>query len=122
MCLILALEQLQKHSVLHSLRLDKLLQYSCLVCHLKRDILLPQPIEDTSDSLPPEILPPTIAEFLSCALDIPGHCMQESWDILKYYIWDCKTVALTAKDYEAFKVFGWIKGISTSARVIHMGH
>jgi len=122
MHLTLALEQLQRHSVLHSLKLDKLLQYSRLVCHLKRDILLPQPIDDTSDSLPPEILPPTIAEFLSCALDIPGQCMQESWDILKYCVWDCETVALTAKDYEAFKVFGWIKGISMSVRIIHMGH
>jgi hypothetical protein len=78
MRLILALDHLQKHSVLHSLKLDKLFQYSRLVCHLKRDILLPQPIEETSDSLPPDILPPTIAEFLSGALDIPAKNMQES--------------------------------------------
>jgi hypothetical protein len=119
MRLILALEHLQKHSVLHSLKLDKLLQYSRLVCHLKRDILLPQPIEETSDSLPPDILPPTIAEFLSGALDIPAKNMQESWDILKYFIWDCETVALTAKDYE---VFGWIRGISTSSSIVPMGY
>ena len=28
---------------------DTLLQYSCLVCHLKRDILLPQSIEEVSN-------------------------------------------------------------------------
>jgi hypothetical protein len=32
---------------------------------------------------------------------------------LKFYIWDCQMVALTGEDYDAFRKFGWSRGIGT---------
>ncbi|KAF8804502.1 hypothetical protein BYT27DRAFT_7106728 [Phlegmacium glaucopus] len=112
MRLILALQKLQEHTVLRGLSLDDIFQYARLVCHLKTDILLPQPLDQSDPHLPPNVLPLTIAQFLSDALGIQNQYIQDSWDILKYFIWECTTVELTKDDKEAFKHFGWAWGIT----------
>ncbi|KAF8165809.1 hypothetical protein B0H34DRAFT_649042 [Crassisporium funariophilum] len=112
MHLIKALEKLQKHEVLQSLSLDDISRYARLVGHLKNDILLPQPLSQTDPSLPPDVLSSSMASFLSEALQIDEDYIQDSWDILKYFIWECGTVELTSQDYDAFKQFGWSRGIA----------
>ena len=45
--LITTLQQLELHPGLHRLlTLDKLNQYSCLIVHMKANILLPQPLDE----------------------------------------------------------------------------
>ena len=56
-----------------------------LVGHLKNDILLSQPLDQTNPSMPPEVLSSSIAGFLSDALEIDVEYIQDSWDILKFH-------------------------------------
>ncbi len=93
--------------------LNTVIQYARLVSHLKEDILLPQPVDQSNVNEPPEILPPTIAKFLAFAMGTPVEHMQASWDVLKGYLWSCHKVPLLDEDYEAFKVFGWQLGLSS---------
>lgn len=111
MRLIRALENLQKHPVLRKLTLNDVVQYARLVGHLKNDILLPQPFNQTDPGVPPDILPLSLVEFLSLALSIKQEFIQDSWDIMKYYIWECTTVPLIHEDFELFREFGWSRGI-----------
>jgi len=110
--IVSVLEGLSTLSGLCNISFNKLLQYGRLVSHLKNDILLSQPLDQSNISNPPEILPPTIATFLSVALDIPAENMQDGWDVLKEFLWNCPKVPLLDEDYEAFKVFGWELGLS----------
>jgi len=107
------LVKLQEHDILRDLSLNDISQYARLVGHLKNDILLPQPLDQTDPSVPPEVLSSSVAGFLSDALEIDEEYIQDSWDILKFYIWDCQMVALTGEDYDAFRKFGWSRGIGT---------
>ncbi|KAF8156683.1 hypothetical protein B0H34DRAFT_783090 [Crassisporium funariophilum] len=112
MRLIRALEALQNHPVLRKLTLNKVIQYARLIGHLKNNILLPQPLEQSNPKVPPDVLPLSLVEFLSLALNIEPKSIQDSWDILKYYVWECKTVPLTCEDFELFREFGWSRGIT----------
>ncbi|EDR16177.1 uncharacterized protein LACBIDRAFT_321423 [Laccaria bicolor S238N-H82] len=112
MRLITALENLQRHPVLRKLTLNDVVQYARLVGHLKNDILLPQPLEQTDPGVPPDVLPLSLVEFLSLALSIKQEFIQDSWDIMKYYIWECTTVPLIHEDFELFREFGWSRGIA----------
>ena len=111
MRLIRALENLQKHPVLQKLTLNHVLQYARLISHLKNDILLPQPLEQSDPNIPPDVLPLNLVNFLSLALKIEEEFVQDSWDILKYYVWECSTGPLVYKDFELFRQFGWSWGI-----------
>ena len=108
-----ALVKLQEHDVLRELSLNDISQYARLVGHLKNDILLPQPLDQSDPSIPPDVLSSSVAGFLSDALEIDEEYIQDSWDILKFYVWDCQMVALTGEDYDAFRKFGWSRGIGT---------
>lgn len=105
-----ALVKLQEHDILQYLSLNDISQHARLVGHLKNDILLPQPLDQT---MPPEVLSSSVAGFLSDALEIDEEYIQDSWDILKFYVWDCQMVGLTGEDYDAFRKFGWSRGIGT---------
>jgi len=114
MSVVSVLEALHVLPILQEISLHTVIQYSRLVSHLKEDILLPQPVDQSNISEPPKILPPTIAKFLALATGIPVEHMQESWGVLKEYLWSCPTkVPLLDKDYEAFKAFGWQLGLSS---------
>jgi len=65
------LEGLHAHPILRDISLNTVIQYARLIFHLKGDILLPQPFEQSQISEPPEILPPSIAGFLAATMDIP---------------------------------------------------
>jgi hypothetical protein len=119
MRLIRALENLKKHAILQKLNLNDPLLYARLIGHLKHDILLPQPLEQSDPAVPPDVLPLSLVEFLSLALKIKHEFIQDSWDIMKYYVWECTTVPLIHKDFELFREFGWSQGIVMS-QIAHM--
>ena len=98
MHLIRALESLERHPVLRKLTLNDVVQYARIIGHLKNDILLPQPLEQSD----PDVFPLSLVEFLSLALKIEQQFIQDSWDILKYYVWEWATVPLIYKDFELF--------------------
>ncbi|KAF8903513.1 hypothetical protein CPB84DRAFT_1835890 [Gymnopilus junonius] len=102
MSLVAVFQSLQEHHVLRNMTFEDICQYTRLVKHLESDILLPQPIEQTTFKQAPDILPQGIGIFLS----------KDSWDILKDYIWGCKEVALTKEDYGLFKLYGWELGLT----------
>jgi hypothetical protein len=108
---IKALVQLQEHAVLRKLNLNDISRYARLIGHLKDDILLPQPLDQTDISMPPELLSSSVAGFLSDALEIDEEYIQDSWDILKFLVWECEMVALIGEDYDSFREFGWSRGI-----------
>jgi len=112
MHLVDVLQQLVHHPTLNTITLNKLFFYTRLILHLKESILLAQPLDQSLQDVAPDILPPSIAAFLSDALDLPGDGLEESWDILKDYVWHCEKVGLTKDDYEAFKEYGWSRGVS----------
>ena len=85
-----------------------------LILHLKESILLAQPLEQSSRDIGPDFLPRSIAAFLSDALGLPEDGMEESWEMLKDCIWKGEKVELTKGDYEAFKEYGWARGVSKS--------
>lgn len=116
MALASVFQRLQEHHVLRNMTFEDICQYTRLVKHLKDDILLPQPAELTEFDKAPEILPRTIGAFLGKALQIPQDFVQDSWDILKDYVWGCKKVALTNEDYALFKLHGWAVGLSAYLR------
>jgi len=111
MRLIRALESLERHPVLQKLTLNDVVQYARIIGHLKNDILLPQPLEQSDPNVPPDVFPLSLVEFLSLALKIEKMFIQDSWDILKYYVWECATVPLIYEDFELFREFGWPRGI-----------
>jgi hypothetical protein len=53
------------------LTLDGITTFVRLITHLKRDILQPQPINESNPTNTPTILPQRIATFLGKALSIP---------------------------------------------------
>ena len=110
-----AIQQIEVHPGLHHLlTLDKFNQYSRLIVHLKSDILLPQPLEESHSDKPPRILSPSIVQFLAGALSLAIKDVNTSWDILRTYLWNCQIVPLTPEDFDAFKHFGWELGLSKS--------
>ncbi|KDR71534.1 hypothetical protein GALMADRAFT_143796 [Galerina marginata CBS 339.88] len=77
-------------------------------CRLAR----PSPLEQSNPKVLPDVLPLSLVEFLSLPLNIEPETIQDSWDILKYYFWECETVPLTYEDFELFREFGWSRGIT----------
>ena len=71
------LEMLQHHPVLRCITLDGIITFTRLAGHLKRDILQPQPINESDPSLAPTFLPDSVATFLATALAIPLEVMDE---------------------------------------------
>ena len=111
MRLIRALENLERHPVLQKVTLNHVIQYARLICHLKNDILLPQPLGQSDPNIPPDVLPLSLVDFLGLALKIKQEFIQDSWDILKYYVWECTTAPLVYEDIELFREFGCSQGI-----------
>ncbi|KAL0954922.1 hypothetical protein HGRIS_003855, partial [Hohenbuehelia grisea] len=83
-----------------------------LAAVLKRDILLPQPINTPHDQAP-KYLPPTIEAFLADALGILAKDVRYCWSAIKEEVWDMPTVVLTAVEEEMFKVHGWKRGLTS---------
>ena len=86
MRIVKALVKLQEHDILLHLSLNDTSQYARFIGHLKNDILLPQPFDQTDSRMLPEVLSLSVAGFLSDALEIDEEYIQDSWDILKFYV------------------------------------
>jgi hypothetical protein len=71
------LVQLQAHPILRYLTLDGLTTFVRLITHLKRDILHPQPINESNPTNAPAVLPQAITKFLAKALSIPIEVMDD---------------------------------------------
>ncbi|EDQ99871.1 uncharacterized protein LACBIDRAFT_334609 [Laccaria bicolor S238N-H82] len=100
MLLIDLVEQLKGHAVLQEIFLSALMTFAQLTSHLKCDVLQPQSICQSDPEHAPDKLPASISSFLSDTL------------LLKDYIWNMPTTALSSKDYTLFKEHGWVYGIS----------
>ena len=106
------LAQLQAHPILRYLTLDGVTTLVRLITHLKRDILQPQPINESNPTNAPTVLPQPIARFLGEALSIPVEVMDNCWTILRGYSWEMPTIPLMQEDYDLFKQWGWQYGLS----------
>jgi hypothetical protein len=106
------LAQLQTHPILRYLTLDGITTFVRLITHLKRDILQPQPINESNPTNAPTVLPQPIASFLGKALSIPVEVMDDCWTILRSYSWEMPVTPLMQDDYDLFKQWGWQCGLS----------
>ncbi|KAJ6462258.1 hypothetical protein C8R47DRAFT_1327226 [Mycena vitilis] len=105
---------LQAHPILQQLQLPQLLQFLRLAACLKNDILLCQP-SYVSTECAPDVLPPSIAAFLSEATGIPLEHMDACWDVLKDDAWQFPSAEqVTAEDEDAFINYGWARGLCSS--------
>ena len=106
------LTQLQAHPILRHLTLDGITTFVRLITHLKRDILHPQPINESNPTNAPTFLPQPITKFLGEALSIPIEAMDDCWEILRVYAWEMPTMPFMQEDYDLFKKWGWQCGLS----------
>jgi hypothetical protein len=88
MNLVSMVDGLRAHPVLCNIDYNTVVKYTRFIGHLKQDILLPQPLDQSNINQPPEILPPSIAEFLAAVTDVSTAHIQNMWDILKEHLWD----------------------------------
>ena len=86
--------------------------FTCLVSHLKCDILQLQLIFENKPSIVPAVLPQPIIKFLGASLGLSSDIMDDCWDILQDYVWEIPAVPLTLGDFQLFKHFGWPCGLS----------
>jgi hypothetical protein len=94
------------------LTLESISHYARLVGHLKRDILQLQPLDQSDFDTAPKILPQgSIVWFLDKALEIPLEVVQESWELLKDYLWECKKVPLNKVTTRLLKHMAGRKGL-----------
>ncbi|KAJ7674269.1 hypothetical protein B0H14DRAFT_3687488 [Mycena olivaceomarginata] len=108
---------LQTHPVLKELNLQQLLQFIQLAARVKNDILLCQPFSVSSECAP-DVLPPSIASFLSEATNIPLKHIDSCWEVLKDDVWQFPSVEeVTQEDEHAFVNYGWARGLCSSANV-----
>ena len=63
-------ERLKRHLVLFGLTLDGIVTFTRLVGHPKRDILQPQPINNSDPDFPLYFLPDSVAKFLGTAVEV----------------------------------------------------
>jgi hypothetical protein len=102
---------LQTHPILSELSLPQVLQFLRLSSYLKDDILLCQPV-DVSVDCAPNVLPPSIASFLSEATNIPLSHIDTCWSVLKDDAWIYPTAAeVDQEDEKAFMDHGWARGL-----------
>lgn len=107
-------EALAQFPSVSGLSLDQITCFIRLATKLKDDILLPQPVSHPA-GCPPEFLPPSIASFLSEAVDIPLDNVSICWAALKTEVWHQLATADSAEAYEqCFKEYGWQRGLSMS--------
>jgi hypothetical protein len=108
-----SLRSLQRDPALASLSMNTLSTFIRLASLLKRDILLPQPPSQPSDSAP-DVLPRSIATFLANAICVPISSIGPCWDALKDDVWSLPPPQglVSQEDEEMFKMYGWKLGLS----------
>ncbi|KAJ7033257.1 hypothetical protein C8F04DRAFT_1210932 [Mycena alexandri] len=94
------------------LSLAQSLLFSRLLSVLKRDIVLPQPIDvPTNDA--PDILPPTITTFIAAAVGISCEDVTYFWATMRFDIWALSPQTLNEEEEELFQEHGWELGITS---------
>ncbi|THV06144.1 hypothetical protein K435DRAFT_816015 [Dendrothele bispora CBS 962.96] len=111
--LLKALRVLRRLCALKYLTLNQTSAFIRVSSCIKRDILQPQPIPQTTLEAPPDVLPPAVSSFLSKALNIPLEDIPMCWDLLKRDVWEATVPEETKhQDLELFKKYGWEHGIT----------
>jgi hypothetical protein len=105
------LSAVEDHKTLRQLTVAQLLAFMKYTSLLKRDIDLPQPVDEFSGQAP-YVLPPSVAEFLSEAVGILLEDVSTIWLILKDAIWVLPDVLQRQEEEEAFRLYGWKRGLS----------
>ena len=103
---------LQANPTLKKITLEGIVTFGRLISHLKREIIQPQPINETNSGQPPTVLPQSISAFLSSSLSIPIDSMQDLWTIMKEHVWVLPLTPLNSDDYMLYKTYGWMHGLS----------
>ncbi|KAJ7114481.1 hypothetical protein C8R44DRAFT_630206 [Mycena epipterygia] len=63
---------------------------------------------------PTNVLPPSVAAFLSDTIHIPLEEIEVCWDALKDDAWEYPSESLTPEDEQAFVDHGWARGLCSS--------
>jgi hypothetical protein len=115
MALADVLQAIREQPLLHDLHLEQLTTFIRLAAHLKCDILLPQPLAQTTDSAP-DVLPEAVVIFLSLAIGIPLLAVEPLWDLLKNDVWDSPPIRglVSEEDEDLYRLYGWQLGLSKS--------
>ncbi|KAG1850679.1 hypothetical protein F4604DRAFT_1661024 [Suillus subluteus] len=105
-----AMRQHHELAAMSYIDLSRFLRYASL---LKDDIIQPQP-HTVSIMAAPDILPPSITNFLSDAVAISPESVDALWDITKDLAWVLPTVDEARADEEtAFRLYGHQRGITS---------
>ena len=101
---------LDANPAVSDITLSQIFHFISFVSRLKDDILLTQPAH-WSATVPPDILPPSVIEFLSDGCDLAQEKVETLWGILKSNIW------LDAGAYQdcsaaAFAKHGHVRGLA----------
>ncbi|KAJ7580731.1 hypothetical protein C8J56DRAFT_1169107 [Mycena floridula] len=95
------------------LPLSDIAKFVRLAALLKRDILQPQPLPQSSPDKPPKHLPQSIACFLADALGVSREVSEHCWKVLKHDVWAAETHdKVKAADEDVFREHGWKYGLS----------
>ncbi|KAJ7023008.1 hypothetical protein C8F04DRAFT_1271905 [Mycena alexandri] len=94
------------------LSLAQSLLFSRLLSVLKRDTVLPQPIDVPTDDAP-DILPPTITTFIAAAVGISCEDVTYFWATMRFDIWALSPQTLNEEEEELFQAHGWELGITS---------
>ncbi|KAG0700909.1 hypothetical protein DFH29DRAFT_806974 [Suillus ampliporus] len=77
---------LASHELLATLSFEDVLAFTSRASALKRDIMLLQ-LQTISDNVPPDILPPSICEFLQLSTGLTRDTVAACWHAFKEIIW-----------------------------------
>jgi hypothetical protein len=102
---------LQEDPILQRLDLHQILQFLRLSSILKNDINLCQPARVSVEEAP-DVLPPSVASFLSDATEIPLQNIDHCWDVLKNDAWGYPSSdSVIQEDEQIFVEYGWAGGL-----------
>ncbi|KAG2129520.1 hypothetical protein BD769DRAFT_1356103, partial [Suillus cothurnatus] len=90
---------LASHDLLATLSFEDVLAFTSRASALKRDIMLPQP-QMTPDNVPPDILPPSICEFLQVSTGLTQDTVLACWHAFKEIIWVMPSHHELAEEHE----------------------
>lgn len=88
------IDMLQTSVSLNHLSIGQVMSFITRASSVKLDIQLVQPAQ-SDHSVAPDVLPPSVAEFLSESVGIPLEHVQECWDLLKGVVWEMPTAQET---------------------------
>jgi len=108
------LEALRRHELLGELSFQEILGFVFRASSLRRDIMLPQACS-VPDDVPPDLLPPSIHEFLSTSTRLSATMVDVCWSAFREVIWTMPTLSeLDIQHRQSFRDHGHRVGLSKS--------